>query len=107
MSSKKKAPAKSKKTAPKPAIKADGKVETKGTAKAARVYASPETYAKFVKVWQGANSVQEVVEAMGVTKAKVSAWSLRLRKEGVKLKRFRSGPFKIDVGALNEIAKTA
>lgn len=102
MSSKKKAPKKTK-SAPKAKIKADGKVETK----AASVYASPETYAKFVKVWQGANSVKEVVEAMGVTKAKVSAWSLRLRKEGVKLKRFRSGPFKIDVGALNEIAKTA
>lgn len=87
-SKKKKAPEKS---APKTKTATDG------------VFASPDVYAKFVKVWQGASTVGEVVEAMGISKLKASAWSLRLRKAGVKLKKFRSGAFKVDVSGLNKL----
>ncbi len=88
MSSKKTSP---KKSAPKAKTSSDG------------VLASPELYAKFVKVWQGANTVGEVVTAMGISKLKASAWSMRLRKAGVKLKKFRSGAFKVDVNGLNKL----
>lgn len=94
MSSKKKAPKKS--SAPK----------TKSTTSDG-VLASPEIYAKFVKVWQNAASVKDVVAEMGMSKIKASAWSMRLRKAGVKLKKFRSGAFKVDVAGLNEIVKAA
>lgn len=70
------------------------------------VLATQENYAKFVKAWEHAHSVKDVTEAMGISKLKAAVWSLRLRKAGVKLKKFRSG-VKIDVAALNALVKAA
>lgn len=69
---------------------------------------APYAYEAFVKNWQKATNVAEVVAATGLTRNTVSAMSTRLRKEGVKLKMMpRRVARPIDVSALNKIAKDA
>jgi len=48
----------------------------------------PET---FVREWQTASSVTEVAERLGMSKLGASVKASHLRKEGVPLKKFRTG----------------
>ena len=69
---------------------------------------APYSYEAFVKNWQKATNVAEVVAATGLSRNTVSAMSTRLRKQGVKLKMMpRRVARPIDVSALNRIAKDA
>lgn len=47
--------------------------------------------ADFVKVWQTAESVNEVADRMGMSKLGASVKASHLRKAGVPLKKFRTG----------------
>lgn len=62
-------------------------------------------YERFVKLWVGAESVNDVAVEFGIKTTSASAIANRLRKEGVNLKRFpRRGAQTIDVKKLNRIA---
>lgn len=58
---------------------------------------------KFVRVWQEANSLDEVVEKTGLTKHQASARATHYRSKGVPLKHFKKP--KMDWGALKKLAK--
>jgi hypothetical protein len=45
--------------------------------------------AQFLEVWNGSNSVGEVAAKLSLEVSKVRAWSQRLRKRGVNLKKMR------------------
>ena len=60
--------------------------------------------AKFVEVWQSANSPGEVAKRLGMSLASVQRRSVRLRAVGVNLKYFLP---RIDVAALNDIVERA
>jgi hypothetical protein len=62
-------------------------------------------YESFVKLWVKAGSVNEVAKAFDIKTTSASAIANRLRKGGIKLKRFpRRGAQPIDVKKLNRIA---
>lgn len=54
----------------------------------------------FVKVWQSAENVDEVVAATGLTRGSACVRASRYRKMGIALKRFRG----VDWGELAEVA---
>jgi hypothetical protein len=61
-------------------------------------------YAEFVKLWTVSDSVGDVATELGIKTTSASAIANRLRKGGVKLKRFpRRGSQPIDVKDLNRI----
>jgi hypothetical protein len=68
--------------------------------------ASQDAYEKFVKVWNEAESKDEVVSTMGLSPSKVNNWSGKLRAAGVPLKKF-TRTSNIDFDTLKEIAKKA
>jgi biotin operon repressor len=47
--------------------------------------------AEFVKAWQSADNVNEVADKLGMSKLGASVKASHLRKEGVPLKKFRTG----------------
>lgn len=63
-------------------------------------------YKQFVKLWKESSTVGEVAKALGIKANSASAIANRLRKEGVKLKRFpRRISQKIDVKLLNQLGR--
>lgn len=62
---------------------------------------------EFVRLWQGAETVDDVVKATASTAQRVAARATHLRKLGVKLKKFKPRPRakRIDVAALNKIVE--
>lgn len=66
---------------------------------------SPYSFETFVKNWQKAATVADVMAATGLSRNTVSAMASRLRKEGVKIKSFpRRTARPVDVSTLNRIA---
>jgi hypothetical protein len=62
----------------------------------------------FVRAWQRSKSVRQVAETLGCTVASASQRASYLRSRGVAVKMMRPGhPTRLDVGALNRIAKKA
>jgi transposase len=73
----------------------------------AKSHFSDEQRQQFVKLWTTSNSAIEVAEAMGIQMGSCNALATRLRKAGVKLKKFKRVS-NLNVEALNEIiAKNA
>lgn len=63
-------------------------------------------YKQFVKLWKSSSSVSDVAKQLGILKNSATAIACRLRKEGVKLKRFpRRVSQKIDVNLLNKLGR--
>ena len=59
---------------------------------------------EFITVWQRAKSREEVTEKLGVLWRVAEAKATRLRKKGVKLKRFAIDRRAVDVDALKQLA---
>lgn len=69
---------------------------------------TPVDYKKFVEVWSGAKTLDEVARALNIKNGSASAIANRLRENKVVLKRFpRRGAQEIDVKLLNRIAAAA
>ena len=62
-----------------------------------------QDYEQFVRVWQAASGVKEVADAFGVTPSSARVRAYRLRRAGVKLKRFKPGRRPLDVERLNRV----
>lgn len=62
----------------------------------------------FVIAWEESNSVDEVVEKLGISKWSVHNTAAKLRKMGVELKQMRKNPIRgeVDVAALNNLIKS-
>lgn len=56
---------------------------------------------EFARVWEAAASVGEVATALGITAAAARARAYRLRRAGVKLKRFSPGPARTSMAWLD------
>lgn len=57
----------------------------------------------FVDVWESSESLADVSTTLGMMKLYASAIACRLRRQGVKLKRFpKNVPTEIDVKAINQ-----
>jgi DNA-binding MarR family transcriptional regulator len=62
-------------------------------------------YERFVKLWSTAATVGEVAKKLGIKTSSASATANRLRKKGVKLRRFpRRVAQPVDTTKLNRIA---
>lgn len=62
-------------------------------------------YDQFVKLWKTAKSVGDVAKAIGIKRNSCSAIANRLRKQGVKLRKFpRRVSQTVDVQKLNRIS---
>lgn len=69
---------------------------------------APYPHEAFVKNWTKSKNLAEVVTATGLTKNTCQAMSVRLRSQGVNLKKMpRRTARVVDVGALNKIIKEA
>ena len=78
--------------------------KTNGKTHSEKTTRKPYEFDTFVKNWQKATNIAEVVAATGLTRNTVSAMSTKLRKEGVKLKMMpRRVARVIDVKALNRL----
>lgn len=62
---------------------------------------------RFVRVWQGAASVEQVASRLRILPASASVRASRLRAMGVHLKRFQGGRKALDPKALDRIARGA
>lgn len=61
------------------------------------------TYEQFVDAWMTSTTVAQVAEVLGLSKQTVSQVATRLRKTGVKLKKFATRtPRPVDVSGLNK-----
>jgi biotin operon repressor len=60
-------------------------------------------YEKFVLLWEKATSVQEVADAMGITRDNAATRASNLRRRGVALKHMAQMQPKINVERLNEL----
>lgn len=64
------------------------------------------SYERFVKLWKTASSVGEVAKSLKIKPNSASAIANRLRKKGVKLRRFpRRAPQVIDKKKLNLLSR--
>jgi vacuolar-type H+-ATPase subunit D/Vma8 len=61
------------------------------------------TAAEFVTVWQNAETMTEVTEALEMKAATAQVRASTYRKKGVLLKKFQKGGKSFDVNALNEL----
>ena len=61
----------------------------------------------FVRLWQDADNVAEVVAVTGTTEAAARSRASYLRKQGVPLKKFGRGRPPLDLARLNAVAKGA
>jgi formylmethanofuran dehydrogenase subunit B len=61
------------------------------------------TDVEFVTAWAKAKTLTDVVAATGLQRISVQARASRLRKAGVRLRRFARSKKKIDVQGLNKI----
>jgi biotin operon repressor len=60
-------------------------------------------YEKFVLLWEKATSVQEVADAMGITRDNAATRASNLRRRGVALKHMVQMQPKINVERLNDL----
>jgi DNA-binding MarR family transcriptional regulator len=68
---------------------------------------SAVSYDDFVKLWKTTGSVGEVAKKLGIKPNSASAIANRLRKGGVKLRKFaRRAPQPVDIKRLNKISET-
>lgn len=63
-----------------------------------------EELEQFVRQWQTSNTVQEVADALGLSKQHVSNTAVNLRKKDVPLKRMNPPKAKHDYDALIRVA---
>ena len=56
---------------------------------------------ELAKAWQGASSAKQAAETLDVGRTAVSSRVARLRKQGVKLRKFSTKGRVVDVGGLN------
>lgn len=61
---------------------------------------------RFIKLWQEADTLEEVAKKLGTTKQYCSVKACNLRRRGVSLKEFKGGHKRetLDYSALNKIA---
>lgn len=65
-----------------------------------------EKLQQFVEIWQQSESVREVMEKLGMNYSKTTSTAFRLRKHGVKLKKFKTAKYKnVNWEELAEYAK--
>lgn len=67
----------------------------------------PPSHEVFVRIWQEALSLDEVVERTGYTKRKASLLASYMRNRGIELKMFLEQGQRLDVEKLKKIAKAA
>lgn len=67
----------------------------------------PVTAEEFVTAWNQADSPAEVAETTGLAPSSVAARAASYRKKGIELKTMNKGRAKLDVDALNKIARAA
>lgn len=61
----------------------------------------------FVKAWQKADSVEQVMKDLGITESSAHSRSSRYRRAGIPLKNFpRGGGARLDVKGLASLAKS-
>jgi predicted HTH domain antitoxin len=70
------------------------------------LFAEPVDELEFVKAWQSSISVLEAASKIDMWVSQAATFAQELRKRGVKLRRMTAIRHRLDVAALNRIART-